>query len=196
MEIIKSEESLELVKKIAETVHTFHPYHHILWDVAKQFGDKPITYVEIGCYAGASACLMLQRPNTTVISIDYGKPIIPKIAIENINANIKHGNTHTYVCGDSRFISTRQSLIDALKEHWIDILFIDGGHDFQTAMDDFINYNYLVNKGGFIIFDDYDEVGVSPGVPKAVDHMNATGVFVGFKLRERFTNEYILEKCF
>ena len=195
MEIIKSEESLKLVEEIGKTVHTFHHYHHILWDIAQLYGDKPITYVEIGCYAGASACLMLQRPNTTVISVDYGKPILPKIAIENINANIQHGNTHTYICGDSRYISTRQKLIDTLKGNWIDILFIDGGHEFQLVIDDFTNYNDLVKKEGFIVFDDYDVVGCSPEVPIAVDYLDKIGMFVGYKLRERFTNEYILEKC-
>jgi predicted O-methyltransferase YrrM len=98
-----TKDSLDLVLEITKKINnqTFHHHYHILYDIANTF-DGEINYVEIGCYAGGSACLMLQRPKTNVVSIDLGKPINPKIVYENVkNLNV-HSNLYNYLEGSSQ----------------------------------------------------------------------------------------------
>jgi hypothetical protein len=81
--------SLELTEQISNNIEnkTFHHHYYILYDIASTYPiDYEVKYVEIGCYAGGSACLMLQRPNTRVISIDLGQPISKEIVYTNVSS--------------------------------------------------------------------------------------------------------------
>ena len=53
----------------------------------------------------------------------------------------------------------------------VDILFIDGAHDYNGVINDWRNYNGFVNSGGYIIFDDYNDYKYSPQVKPAVDEI-------------------------
>jgi cephalosporin hydroxylase len=173
MKIIPSQESLELVRTIAKSVKTFHHHYHILYDIAKLFPDEyKLNYVEIGCYAGASACLMLQRKNTNVYSIDIGHPISPDVVLENVNSFNQNRNLFYYLNGNSH----NQSMLDLLKTHinTIDILFIDGGHSYNDVIADFTLYDSLMKLGGYILFDDYNDFQYSPEVHTAVDYLSTT----------------------
>ena len=82
-----TQESLTLTRTISDSINnqTMHHHYHILYDIANTYSkDTNITYVEIGCYAGGSACLVLQRPNTKVISIDLGELIKGHATIETL----------------------------------------------------------------------------------------------------------------
>lgn len=156
-------ESLSLVRKIAESgVKTFHEHHHILFDLAKDFGAREINYVEIGCYAGASASLMMHRPKTSIISIDLGKPIPPAEAILNVNKFNAFHNRHNYVCGNSTNPATIKEFLPLLMGKGIDLLFIDGGHKYDNVILDFLLYSALVNRGGYVVIDDV----MSPPCPE------------------------------
>lgn len=166
-----TKESLELTKYISERIgnQTFHHHYHVLYDIAQVFGDKIINYVEIGCYAGGSACLMLQRPNTNVISIDIGTPITPQIVKENVkNLNILN-NKYSYIQGNSQ----KSETVDFLKHmiQSIDMLFIDGCHEYSCVINDFNLYSKMVRPEGYIIFDDYNDSQYSPQVKVAVDDL-------------------------
>jgi hypothetical protein len=59
---------------------TFHKHTHILYDIRTEFGDKPITYLEIGSYAGASISLIASHKYpTNCFTLDLGEPINPDI---------------------------------------------------------------------------------------------------------------------
>jgi predicted O-methyltransferase YrrM len=165
-------DSLNIVRKIAETVNTFHHHYHILYDLATQYydNDQMLQYVEIGAYAGGSACLMLQRPNTNVISIDIGYPINRGVVLSNTSKYNVHGNSYDYVQEDSHDPLTKESLRSILSKG-IDILFIDGDHSYIGVHEDFNMYESMVNTGGFIIFDDYNDRMYSPEVKKAVEDL-------------------------
>lgn len=166
MGLTPTQDSLDLMRNISDTVHTWHHCHHILLDIANQnypVGQE-IVYCEIGCYDGASSCLMLQRPNTKVIAIDTG--IIP---FERVKGNVerfnKHDNDWYYIHGDSHDRKTKKYLASVTDK--IDILFIDGGHDAKDVIADFLTYGAFVSNGGWIVFDDYrysDYVGVKQAV--------------------------------
>jgi len=166
-----TQESLNLTRYISDSINnqTMHHHYHILYDIASVYPqDQNITYVEIGCYAGGSACLMLQRPNTKVISIDLGTPIPESVVYSNVQKLNKFNNPYNYLKGNSQ----TYEMVDRLKEltNEVDILFIDGDHSYQAVINDYMLYESLVKSGGYIIFDDYRDEGC-PGTKKAVDEI-------------------------
>lgn len=165
-----TKESLILLEQISLSIsdQTFHHHYHILYDIITSYEEtSSVTYVEIGCYAGGSACLALQRPNTQVVSIDIGYPISPDIVKENIIKLNIHGNRYTYLQGNSQDTEMVNRLSKEING--IDVLFIDGDHSYQGVINDFLLYKDLINVGGYIVFDDYNDWQYSPEVKLAVD---------------------------
>jgi len=177
-----TKDSLDLVLEITKKINnqTFHHHYHILYDIANTFDDA-INYVEIGCYAGGSACLMLQRPKTNVVSIDLGRPINPKIVYENVkNLNV-HSNSYNYLEGSSQ------------SENMVN----------NGVINDFNLYEKMVVSGGYIVFDDYYDNTSSPGVRKAVDDLVKTingyeiiGTLVNEFNARGFSEDFKLNNCF
>ena len=62
--------------------------------------------------------------------------------------------------GNSRDLETAKKVRNNIKS--VDMLFIDGDHTMQGVIDDFINYKDLVNSGGYVIFDDYNDYACPP----------------------------------
>ena len=83
-----------------------------------------------------------------------------KEAVENLLH--KFNNNVTLLKGNSNKILKN---IDMSK---IDYVFIDGGHEYKTVMNDLINSQDVVLNGGTILCDDYD-LSQAPGVKKAID---------------------------
>jgi predicted O-methyltransferase YrrM len=54
----------------------------------------------------------------------------------------------------------------------VDVLYIDGDHDFQHAFGDFRKFYDLVKEGGYVIIDDYGEFD---GVVAAVRELKSSG---------------------
>jgi predicted O-methyltransferase YrrM len=178
MNIKITQHSLDMVRQIANDVATFHHHYHILYDIANTFGDNNINYVEIGSYAGGSSCLMLQRLNTTIISVDLGEPIPKAVVFENIIEYKNNNNYYKYIQGNSQIQETKDRVIETLSNsrvlgytNKIDILFIDGDHSLNGVLNDFNLYKDLVNVGGYIVFDDYYDNVHSPDVRKALDEI-------------------------
>jgi len=176
MNIKPTQKSLDKVRQIASNVATFHHHFHIIFDIAETFGDAKINYVEIGAYAGGSSCLMIQRLNTTVISLDLGEPMPKAIVFENVINYKNNNNYYKYIQGNSQIIETKNQVIEALSNsrvlgysNKIDLLFIDGDHSYDGVIADFNMYSDLVSVGGYIVFDDYNDSVYSPEVKIAVD---------------------------
>lgn len=167
-----TKESLVLTEKISNEMegNTFHHHYHILYDIVNLFPkDQNLTYVEIGCYAGGSSCLILQRPNTEVFGIDLGNPIPQNVVMNNVDKFNIHNNKFVYIEGNSQQIDTLNKLKLLIDE--IDVLFIDGDHSAQGLKKDFSMYSPMVKQGGYIIFDDYLDKEHSPQVKGAVDEI-------------------------
>jgi predicted O-methyltransferase YrrM len=165
-------QSLEFVREISKSVKTFHHHYHILYDLGREFIGR-ITYLEIGTYYGASACLMLQRPETNVITVDIGGT--PE---ENILNNLRKFNKHesnvfTFIRGNSHDQYTVRKIAKKVKDSGVDILFIDGNHLYLDVIDDFVKYSPFVNRGGYVVFDDYNDEG-DPEVALAVNKIVET----------------------
>ena len=194
MDLKPTQKSLDMVAQIATVLPTFHHHYHIIYDVAETFGDKKINYVEVGAYAGGSSCLMLQRPNTTIVSIDLGEPISKGEVLENVIIYKNNNNYYKYIQGNSQVVETKNKVIEVLHNsrvlgytNKIHVLFLDGDHSFNGVMADFVMYSDLVNVGGYIIFDDYNDSVYSPEVKQAVDALLPT--LVDYEVIGTFKNE-------
>ena len=160
-------QSLELTQFISDSINnqTFHHHYHILYDLPVE--SNKINYLEIGCYAGGSAILMLFRPSTKVVSVDLGTPISKETVLSNVSNNNPLENEFHYVEGNS----SENTVVSQVKELMpqVDILFIDGDHRYQSVVNDFEIYSPLVTPNGYIVFDDYNDSEHSPEVQLAVD---------------------------
>jgi len=50
----------------------------------------------------------------------------------------------------------------------IDFVFVDGGHDYSTVVNDLEHCKEVINSNGIVLCDDYN-LGSAPGVKKAID---------------------------
>ena len=64
--------------------------------------------------------------------------------------------------GDSKIVLPKIDLSD------INYVFLDGGHSYDTVINDLINCKIVVENNGVILCDDYD-LSYAPGVKKAID---------------------------
>ena len=84
-----------------------------------------------------------------------------------------------------KHLSTDKKAIDYVNKTGCDVMIIDGDHSYEGVKQDFDLYLPLVNKGGYIIFDDYD-VKDWPEVKDFVDKevmLNPAVEFVGAEWR-------------
>ena len=163
----QTEQHVRAYEELSTRVKTFHHHVSILRDIADSIDKDTINYLEIGCFAGGTACFMQQDPRVRVVSVDLGWPINPSVVSDNVESVIGNLDRFTYIQGNSQLSSTVQQVSDLLSE--VDILFIDGDHSRKGVFADFNNYSPFVVNGGYIVFDDYLDFTHSPDVYAAVN---------------------------
>ena len=165
---------------------------------------KPKTFLEVGVFHGVTArnvCELLYKlhgsefryigldlfeensenkdeiiPNTKfsnplkTIYFKYIKRQDPysKEAVEDLLSKFK--NNVSLIRGNSNIVLKK---IDMAQ---IDYVFLDGGHDYSTVMNDLNCCIEVVNNGGTILCDDYD-LSYAPGVKKAIDEFTSNNNF-------------------
>ena len=157
---------------------------------------KPKTFLEVGVFHGVTArnvCELLYSihgndfnytgldlfeendetiseviPNTKIknplktIYFNYIKKLNP-YSIEGVQDLLKKfKNNVSLIKGNSNTILKK---IDMSK---IDYVFLDGGHDYLTVMNDLDCCNEVLINNGIILCDDYD-LSYAPGVKQAID---------------------------
>lgn len=112
---------------------------------------RPKTILEIGFNAGHSAEVFLHYSDDThVTSFDLGEHTYVDCGKKYIDATFP--NRHTLILGDS--VKTIPEFILAHPGRKFDMIFIDGGHDFETAFADLKNCLPLAHAETLVIMDD------------------------------------------
>jgi predicted O-methyltransferase YrrM len=114
--------------------------------------NKPnINVMEIGFNAGHSAEVFLQNNKfLTLTSFDLGSHNYVMTAKKYIDAT--YPNRHNLILGDSR--TTIPIYSKNNKDIKFDIIFIDGGHNYEIAKADMENCFHLAHKDTIVILDD------------------------------------------
>ena len=120
-------------------------------DLIKLTSKPNINVMEIGFNAGHSAEIFLHNnTNLTLTSFDLGIHDYVAHAKEYIDNT--YPNRHTLITGDSR--KTIPIYIQDNKDTKFDIIFIDGGHQYEVAKSDMENCFYLSHENTIVILDD------------------------------------------
>ena len=91
-----------------------------------------------------------------------------KEAVEDLLSKFK--NNVSLIRGNSNIVLKKMDMAQ------IDYVFLDGGHDYFTVMNDLNCCIEVVNNGGTILCDDYD-LSYAPGVKKAIDEFTSNNNF-------------------
>ncbi len=165
---------------------------------------KPKVFLEVGVFHGVTArnvCELLYKLHGNdfkYIGLDFFEEnsenkdeIIPNIKFSNLLKTIyfkyikkqnpyskeavqdllnKFKNNVSLIKGNSNNILKK---IDMTQ---IDYVFLDGGHDYSTVMNDLNCCIEVLNRNGTIFCDDYD-LSYAPGVKKAIDEFVSVNNF-------------------
>lgn len=153
-----------LAKRIEQEIQGRCCHHHVVV-LQLLVNLYPIhTYLELGVHNGTSMSYVVSQSRPIhCIGIDLFESTISRYSHDHLQQartekNIQALNTSssklTLIRGNTRHQSTLDQAISALDGRSIDLLFIDGDHEFAGAESDFLLYSPLVSIGGFIIFDD------------------------------------------
>jgi predicted O-methyltransferase YrrM len=120
---------------------------NVLKELVKKDNIKNV--LEIGFNAGHSACLFLENnKQCNVVSFDIGYHEYLKSAKEFID--IQYTNRHTLILGDS----TKTIPVYENNGLLYDLIFIDGGHDYNVATQDLLNCKRFAHKDTIVVMDD------------------------------------------
>jgi predicted O-methyltransferase YrrM len=116
-----------------------------------QLSKYATNILEIGFNTGNSSDIFLKNNDKcNVVSFDIGYHEYVYSAKEYID--IYYPNRHTLIIGDST--KTVPQYYEKNKDIIFDLIFIDGGHEYDTARQDLMNCKLLSDKNTLIILDD------------------------------------------
>jgi len=136
----------------------FHEFEGYSQEVREQVVDlialtkkRGINVMEIGFSAGHSAEIFLQNnPNLMLTSFDLGLHNYVRFAKQYID--LTYPNRHTLIIGNSTM--TIPTFINQNKDRKFDVIFIDGGNEYEIVKADLANCFLLAHKDTIVIMDD------------------------------------------
>lgn len=112
------------------------------------------TICEIGVNAGHSLLLMVSvNPTAEYLLFDLGGHGYTRPCVQYIK-NAYPSTKITEVYGDSNI--TLRDYVKTNQLNTFDMIHIDGGHETQTVVSDFIYTQFMLKQDGIVIFDDYN----------------------------------------
>jgi len=106
---------------------------------------KPKTILEIGFLVGTSSMTFLENSEAVVTSIELKESKYTNQAKDILDT--LYPGRHTLIFGDSTIV------VPTLSDVY-DMIFVDGGHDYDTALQDIINGYYHAHNSTVVIIDD------------------------------------------
>jgi MMP 1-O-methyltransferase len=163
--------------------------------------DSPMA--EIGGYAGKSACWLgkaARNTNGLLYSVDWhrGSPEMdvgrechhPEMvgmdglfdSLPHFRANIRKAELEPWVVP----VAGKSNIVGRFWSTQLSLLFIDGGHDDETVMNDYNLWGGWVVKGGWLLFHDTPIPGIDAAARRAVDE--------GFKFVDQIESLRVLRR--
>ena len=136
----------------------FHAFEGYSQQISQQVDDlinltkkSNINVMEIGFNAGHSAEIFLENNKDLILtSFDLGQHNYVRTAKEYIDNT--YPDRHNLILGDSG--TTIPIYLENNKDIKFDIIFVDGGHDYEIAKADMENCFHLAHKDTIVILDD------------------------------------------
>ena len=188
-QILITKESKRRVEEIVSQMEgqTFHHHYHILYDIITAIEKEEINYFEIGSYCGASSSLVISHPKkVNAFCMDTFSEAPESLVSANLEKFKKGLSNYKLIAADSQKEKSVVEVKKIIKD--VDLFYIDGDHSYEGCMNDFLNYHELVNKGGYVVFDDYHDVKYSPQVKHAVDYIVSDLTFGQYEVIGSFRN--------
>jgi hypothetical protein len=180
LELQKTSKAIDLLKQVNEKIpeKKLHDHSHILYDIRTLLGDKEKDYLEIGIRGSSTASLILHNPyKTKLLCVD---PCIlnkdeyngEEKQYPTIIKNLKTNNKNNYTIQVEKSFATDPTLLNYFINIKIqaDILFFNGGTNYDDIMNTWNEYKGFLNPGGFIVFNNYNK----DYIKSAVDDMVKT----------------------
>jgi predicted O-methyltransferase YrrM len=149
-----------------------------------EFERRPVRYLEIGVWEGASCCWVFDNLNVErAVAVDPWAPIgrrHPKWQMEQV-ARRARCNLAPWIAAGTLDLRRQSS-----RDYWescgnvagttresrgnFDLIYVDGDHTYEGCLNDSIHAWRMLEPGGILIWDDYHKRNLSfPHVPQAVD---------------------------
>lgn len=144
------------------------------WDVVAGLchSVQALNFAEVGCKDGRTTGHVLSEcQNVHAVAIDPWAPL-PNEAEDYTDHDFKKIENAFWErigANKARVDMLRMTSLEAaekLKDQLFDVVFIDAGHDYESAMADIVVWWPLVREGGFLCGHDFQQK--FPGVMKAV----------------------------
>ena len=171
---------------------SFHDHVKLLGYLCIDVHSIPGDILEIGVWKGKSLALMdrLSSNETKIIGVD-------PCELPGQLPELKYYQEQLFQSAEiitdysEKAISAVSDISQKFK-----IIHIDGGHSYHNVWMDFLLYERFLVPGGYIVFDDYNDLEFSPEVNPAVNDLQRKGFFERYKIigaETEFNNSFLIQ---
>ena len=172
---------------------SFHEDVKLLGYICLECSNLPGDILEIGVWKGKSLAYMqrLSPPNTKIVGVD---PCELSGQLQDLTyfKELLFNEAVIIVAHSEKAVPKVSSISKKFK-----LIHIDGGHSYHNVWLDFLLYERFLVPGGYIVFDDYNDLEHSPEVGLAVNDLFRNGFFDGYTVIgsiSDFKNSFVIRR--